>query len=730
MIQSTQHVYEFGPFRVDSLKRLLLRDGQPVPLTPKAFDILLVFVEHHGEALSKDELMRAVWPDTAVEENNLTRNISSLRKALGEKPNQHQYIVTIPGRGYRFVADGKESGIGRDDSVSPELIESGAGAVEETGERNKSFARKLLSHVARRKAIAGAFLVVVTGLVLLYALSRSNSRSAVPFQKTEITAITRTGNANGLAISPDGHYIAYGLTEAGRQSLWLRNVATASVQQIVPPAEVHYYGLTFSRNGDHLYFVRSEKDSPFRLLYRMPALGGAPTRLLTDLDWAPGFSPDGARIAFVRSSRSLGKSALMIANADGSGAYQLAVRALSEMFIGFTAWAPDGKAIVVVAGNREVSGANQYLVEVRVADGAERTITAQRWRGLGFPTWLPDGSGLLMVGHDKSGGAEGIWHLSWPSGEARRITSDPEIYGGLSLTADSGTLVTAKIRLQTNIWTVPAGDGTSSAAGLARQITTGFSDYNWAAWMPDGRILFTASEGSVKWWDLWVINADGTGRKQLTANAGNHWEYAVSPDGRYVVFTSDRAGRMNIWRMNSDGSNPKQLTNGSGEKFPACSSDSKWVIYTSVDNWTLWKVPIDGGEPVRVTHTYARGAAISPDGNWIAYLSREPQPGSPYRIVVIPFAGGPPIRTFDFPQGASHGVQLRWTPDGQAVAYTVERDGVSNIWRQPIAGGQPVQLTDFKSDEIFDFGWSRDGSQLVCTRGLWATDVFMIKSIE
>ncbi|HEX6624170.1 MAG TPA: tetratricopeptide repeat protein [Pyrinomonadaceae bacterium] len=100
-----QHVYEFGDFRLDPGRRLLLRrDGRPVPLKPKIFETLLYLVEHDGRVLEKGELMRAVWPDTAVEENNLSQNISALRRALGETPGQHRYIVTVPGRGFRFVA--------------------------------------------------------------------------------------------------------------------------------------------------------------------------------------------------------------------------------------------------------------------------------------------------------------------------------------------------------------------------------------------------------------------------------------------------------------------------------------------------------------------------------------------------------------------------------------------------------------------------------------------------
>ena len=100
--------YEFGPFRVDTVKYVLTRDGEVVPLNLKAFEILLALIQNRGQVLEKNELLQRVWPDTVVEENNLARNISALRKALDEQPNEHQYILTVPGRGYRFVASVRE----------------------------------------------------------------------------------------------------------------------------------------------------------------------------------------------------------------------------------------------------------------------------------------------------------------------------------------------------------------------------------------------------------------------------------------------------------------------------------------------------------------------------------------------------------------------------------------------------------------------------------------------
>ena len=111
-------LYEFGAFRVDASKRLLARDGTPVPLTPKVFDTLLHLVRHSGTPLGKDELMRAIWPDTVVEENNLNQNISILRRVLGDGRTEHRYIATVPGYGYQFVAEVRPSR-GRSGRLSP-----------------------------------------------------------------------------------------------------------------------------------------------------------------------------------------------------------------------------------------------------------------------------------------------------------------------------------------------------------------------------------------------------------------------------------------------------------------------------------------------------------------------------------------------------------------------------------------------------------------------------------
>ncbi len=123
MSQQENHSYEFGRFRLKTAERVLLREGEPVPLTPKVFDILVTLVEHGGQVVAKDDLMKRVWPNTFVEEGNLTQNISLLRKALGETPGGVQFIETVPRRGYRFVADTNQSWGVETAEIKPEPAE-------------------------------------------------------------------------------------------------------------------------------------------------------------------------------------------------------------------------------------------------------------------------------------------------------------------------------------------------------------------------------------------------------------------------------------------------------------------------------------------------------------------------------------------------------------------------------------------------------------------------------
>jgi eukaryotic-like serine/threonine-protein kinase len=593
-----------------------------------------------------------------------------------------------------------------------------------------SSAEYIVSEIRRHKigtALTLAILFISTaGVGYLINKFVTQPESTASSENIKLTRISTSGKAANAAISPDGRYVAYVTFEVGQQSLWIRQVPTNSNVQILPPSTTTYWGLTFSPDGNYLYYYGSAKDDPEPSLYQMPALGGVSRKLITGMVNSNGdspitFSPDGRWIAFVREYSS-GESAVAVASADGTEEQKLAMRK-DPAFFASAAWSPDGKRIACVSGSRDSKGFYAEVIEIGLDGGPETPITDRRWRWISDVAWLSDGGGLLITASDQEGSSIQIWQLLYRSGKARRITTDLNNYSGLSLTANSSALVTTQNNKVMHIWTQPDGDAES-----AKQITSGAATkdgWDGISWTPDGRIIYSShASGSP---DLWIMEPDGSKQKQLTVDLGSDtFGLSVSPNGRYIVFVSDRAGKANIWRVNIDGSNAKQLTNGSGEFNPFCSPDSNWVFYLS--GGTQWKVPIDGGEPAQLIDPYSNMVGISPDGKLIAYFTSSDQTKEK-KVGIVSSEGGEPISVLDLPPTPIPR-RMQWTPDGRALTYISNRGGASNIWNQPIDGSQPKQLTDFKTHFIHGFAWSRDGKQLACARWTTTSDVILIKNFR
>jgi len=186
--------------------------------------------------------------------------------------------------------------------------------------------------------------------------------------------------------------------------------------------------------------------------------------------------------------------------------------------------------------------------------------------------------------------------------------------------------------------------------------------------------------------------------------------------------------------MDTDGGNLKLLTEGQGDRSPQTSPDGRWVVFHTArtSSHRLWRVSIDGGEPVQLTDKLTSNPTVSPDGSLIAcwYRDDDQQPNTPTKVAIIPFAGGDPVKVFDVPSSVNITAGLRWTPDGRSLTYIDTTGGVSNIWSLPLDGSPPRQLTDFKTDQIFWFDLSRDGKQLAISRGTQTSDVVLIKDFR
>ena len=719
--------------------------------------------------IRKEELLKEIWPDTFVGEATLAQNVFTLRKALGEPAGGGACVETVPRRGYRFAVEVTERLEGQEEShafaaarvedegravVNKPAHETAAPHLPSPGHEpsdshvptaslssNSTTTRPPGGHPARAAVlIAAAVFVTVAALVyVIYRTSvrpdveRARTQAPTSFPTMKLTRLPVTGAVNEAVISPDGNYLAYVANEPGRQGqgVWVRQVSAASnTQQIVAPAEgTTYDALVFSPDSQHLYYGVMQEGLHLPALFRVPVLGGPAVKVLSDgLGGGPAtFSPDGRRLAFVRGEfgREL---TLYVADADGANERALVKRGAPDI-VALPAWSPDGKTIACIYGSTDAFDGSSPALGVtafQVADGAERRVTEAKWTDVRQLSWLPDGSGLVLSATEAELSPAQIWTLSLSNGEVRRVTNDLNTYLGASVTADGSALVTVQTDRVPNVWVAPAGD-----AARARQITTGsgkFDGYYGLSWTPDGRVIYASMAGGG--WDIWSMNADGTGQRQLTAGARSNYGPSASADGRYVVFVSNRAGGpFNIWRMDLDGGNPLRLTAGRGENFPHVTPDGRWVVYATYgggQDSAVWKVPIEGGEAVRLTSRPASWPFVSPDGKSFVCTYGE-GPFSQSKLAVIPIEGGEPTRVYEV--APTFRANTVWLPDNRGIAYLDARTGTTNVWVQPLAGGRPVQLTNFTADNVASFDWSRD-NRLVATRSVETTSVVLIKDFR
>lgn len=736
-MQAFSHtIRRFDAFELDTLRRQLRRDGLVVTLQPKAFDLLVALVESGGRLLTKDDLLTLVWPGQFVEESNLTVHISTLRKALGERKGEHRFVVTEPGRGYRFVARVVAPELGPQ-VEAPNEEQDGDVALHAQRQATVSAARPadISSNLRAAALLAGGVLILGAGFVFLFSRSGTvnGQRAAVaPLSTAPITLarLTSGGQVAAAAISPDGKYFVHATTETGGQSLRVGQVGGGSSVQIARPEAVEYWGLTFSPDGAHVYSSVFEPNRANTQLRRVPALGGAVERLPLSPLSAIAFSPDGRRFAFVQTNAAAAESLLKVADTDGSGVRVLArrVQPASFDFNGPTvSWSRDGELIASVVSDADARGDYMTVVGVRADGSGETPLTARRWAGVSEVAWARSG-GLVVVAHEQPSMPSQVWLVTRPGGDALPLTRDLNTYSSISMTTDGKTLMLVQHSSISSLWV----QSTAQPLREARQIGSEVGGFADMAWTPNGRLVYRSSNGGSS--DLWILNADGTAPAQVTTRARAGQGLAVSPDGRYVVFASIRAGKENLWRHGLDDGGLMQLTDGDSEVFPRVTSDSRWVIYqrgAGPGKPTLWRVPIDGGNSTPVVETHAVRHDVSPDGRSVAYFYMDLMPkGDPqWRIGVASLSDGSLVTSFGIPATLMPRV-VRFTPDGRALAYIDTVGGVGNIRQQPFAGGPPRPLTRFDREALDTFAYSHDGRRIAMTRVTRISDVALIRNVQ
>ena len=638
----------------------------------------------------------------------------------------------------------RDSGSGHRSAVATQ--ETAQGSIAETGPAQSSVPRVTASGssagaVAKEHKF-GLGAVVLVGLVLLaaagFAVHALLSRSGpTPFQNFAMTQITNTGRAQQAAISPDGKYILNVQNDNGKSSLWLRNVPTGSDTQILPPAAAVYHALTFSPDGNYIYFskagisTQSEWD-----LYRTPVLGGTPQLILRDLDTGIAFSPDGHRIAYVRANDpEVGKYRLLTANPDGSDETILQITANGPAFFphGLT-WSPDGKRLTY-----SLFALGDVLGTIKSFDVAGKQVEpfASFKNEMVFDVvWLPGGRWLLARYQQKGPSylRPQIGLISQAGGQVQPVTRDTNGYDTLTVSADGKTAATVQVRTTSSVSLIT---NASSRANIQAQAPALARDVQSVAWTTDGKLL--VSDGK----SVQRMNLDGEQRSTIL-NDPDSWITDMARCGdRYIVLSWAFHGSTNqihIWRTNADGSNPTQLTNGSFASSLVCSPDGKWVYY--FDGAGPKRTPVAGGQPETVPASQVQGMfvlwseAISPDGKRLIFNADVNAPDNPQmalsKLAVVTLDSvSPPLMLQPDPRIARGGVgftnPMAFTPDGKYVAYIIRDQDVDNVFVQSLDGSPGHQITNFTSQHIAEFQWSPDGKTLAVARAQDTSDVVLLQ---
>jgi Tol biopolymer transport system component len=584
-----------------------------------------------------------------------------------------------------------------------------------------------------RKLNKKSFIAVVVVVILFsgggylayrYYTSVKAKRSYL--DNVKLTRVTSEGNVESVTISPDGKYIAYTLLENGKRSLWTKHLATNSRVQIVPPTEGVMHADAFSTDGSYVFYSEVKGQNLESTFYKVPVLGGNAQKILTDCLY-PTFSPDGKQIAFYRYASDPNRYQHFMANSDGSNERLLHELQEPEWFSGNSAWSPDGSSLAVSYGSEE-GGEHMEVGVITVADGNLRTITSKRWFELGRVAWLPDGSGLMVVGQEQPAGDPQISRVGYPSGETQRVTNDLTSYDmySLSLTAGADAAVALQYDASSSLWLAPNHD--VSRAVSVSTLKNAQEARRGVAVDANGRVVYVSLANGQT--EIWMTEAGGSPR-QLGEDV-SVTSLSITPDDRYITFVSLRTGVRQVWRTDLDGSNPKQLTNDPDGVYSASlSRDGRWVFYQPF-NGEIWKVSIDGGAAVKIplasSGTYP---FVSPDGRLLAFASYETKKAS-IQIVKIDGENATPFKKFDMPLTAAFTDDsfYRWAPDGRSIVFVNTIGEVSNLWQLPLDDGKPKQITDFKSQHIWNFAYSPDGKMLAMARGDSKSDVVLINEVK
>lgn len=745
MSSKTLALYRFDEFCLDTNQRCLLYENAPVSLTPKAYQTLLVLIRLRGQVVEKETLLNEVWADTFVEETTLAQNILTLRKTLGTFQKEKEFIVTIPRRGYRFVAEVEE--LSNDEEIF--VIEKHTrthiiaeqdrlynSTETETGETalaiNKNSSPQ--SFITRKHILFASIclLFLAIGCIATWTFVRKQNLADSQGQKLRFETLVSDADIESAVISPNGKYLALLQQKDAAQSLNLRQIENGNTIEIVPKINGKFIGAVFSPDSEQFYYSVYENSESNKIsigtLYKLPIPGGASQKILSNIDSPPSISPDKNRIAFMRRNLETKETALIISDIDTKNERILTTRNEKEEFTnaGF-AWSPDGKTLSTTVNHIENDKKSVQVAVINVETGEQKIVSRQNWNWAGQTVWQKDGKGIIVAAYRETSPTlnDELWSLSYPEGNATYLNTGIKGISGISMNSESNSIVAIKTDkltcfLSASLENFRKSNHISTRIGDACLLPFG------ADWTNDGKIVYSTAEGGNA--DIWTTDEDGNGKKQLTSDESAEIAPTISKDGRFLIFLSNRSGKMNIWRSNADGTNPFQITENENVKDAIISPDSKMVYYlarNSEDTFeTLWKVSINGENKTQITSQITKSPRISPDGKKIACYF--PNAENKMFLTLISSETGEILRQIEPPPNDNIPF-LDWSKDGEKLFLILEEGKVFSLWKLNLANETAEKMREWENDAIFRFVISKEGERVFYEVGTEINSVVQLK---
>ncbi len=736
--------YDFEGFRVDTGQKCLWRDENIVSLTPKAFETLLVLVRNNGNIVTKNAILDEVWKDTFVEESTLAQNISTLRKTLSKYDQNTEFIVTIPRRGYRFVADVTESFA--DEKVLVVEKHSVTQIIAERGEVRDS-AETAVAHQEQilkpnKTLLIGLPLALasflIAGIAGIYFLSPTKNFYNSKFKKFRTNTLFSSGNLLGVAASQDGKYIAIIERDSEGDSISLKQIKSENRIDVLPKSNLTITGVTFSPDSENIYYSAYKKDNitpRIGSLYKISILGGAPEEILKDIDSPVAVSNDGKRLAFTRNELKVQKSVLVVADAEGSNEKELLTRELRNGFSNYgVSWSPDGKSISAVIIDRNDENLPTKMVVVDSKTAEQKVITEENWLWIGKTQWFKDGSGIALVayGSQSPNITDEIWFVSYPEGKAKMISNGIKGINGFSLTDDLNSIIATKMNRITGSY-VSLIDEFDNATEISKTADEVSLLSLGTVWTKDEKLVYSKTlNGNA---DIWMMDSDGANSRQLTSDESADFAPKVSEDGRYIFFLSNRSGATNIWRIDSNGENPTKIIDAKNIASLSVSQIDKEIFYSAkaADQSfnVLWKSDFEGTITKQITSVRTFGGKISPDGKYIFCFFPDANKDAedltkPLRLTVLSSNDGKIVKQFAALRSRKFPT-IEWKKDSKGFLILKREQGGSVLSIQLVDEKEAKILKEWKNENVYQIAVSKDGEKLFFEKGEEVNSIIQLK---